>query len=326
MNNNINKIFVITKNNKRFNDTSDVYSDYNLELIKCPIIKNKLPVSKLNNELCHSDIANNWYTHYDLWKNIVDNNIRISLVLEDNTYPVLDFNKKLVNVLDNLPKKWDMIYCGCLGTCEMNSVIDELLSTSIMSKNKCVYINGKLKKDLIKPSFPIGTYAYLISLKGAKKLLNNKHLKTVHYRLDHTIANNILPDSTFQIYTTMPPLIYRDISNDNYIHQIIKYPTDKLKLSSQITLYDVLNYEPFYYKSLDIKITLFMLTLFVIALFIGYFSSMTVKQYFGIALLVYAIIDTMYAGPENHRLKSYILTLLYSGLMMFVGYKLKNFQ
>jgi hypothetical protein len=300
--NNINKIFVITKNRSGWDDVQLVFDDYNLKMERYSIKKNKLPVSKLNSELCHPNVANQWYTHYELWKDIVKNNIRISLILEDGIF---------------------LIYCGCLGTCEMNSFIDELLST-VMDKNQNVLVNNKLNNNLIKPSFPIGTYGYLLSLKGAKKLINNKNMQTVNYRLDHSLANNILTDNTFQIYTSMPPLVYKDLSNnDKYIHQIIKYPTEKLHLSSQVTTYDALNYEPFYYRFLNIRITVFMLCIFITAFLLGYLGTVDAKQYFAIGLFVFTIIDILYAGAQNYRIKSYALTLLFAGLMIFLGHKLR---
>jgi glycosyl transferase family 25 len=92
-------------------------------------------------------------SHYKLMENIKKNNEDIALILEDDIIIPDNFKKKLNDVLNNLPDKWDIVF---LGGCN---------------------IKGKMYKDkYIIPTEYGGTYnlcmhSYLVNKKSLNKLL-----------------------------------------------------------------------------------------------------------------------------------------------------------
>lgn len=89
----------------------------------------------------------NGLSHQKIWKDIVENNREISLVFEDQCIIAEQFLEKVSEI--KLPDRWDIIYLG--------HDVPRYFS----------YENEHL--DLGKPT---STYCYLISLTGAKKLVN----------------------------------------------------------------------------------------------------------------------------------------------------------
>lgn len=92
-------------------------------------------------------------SHYTLWKRIVKNNIPITLVLEDDAINIQDqFISTISKEMEYLPKDWDVF----------------LLGFWIHTGSPCKKINDHIYK--VKQFAQ--THSYLISLRGAKKLLN----------------------------------------------------------------------------------------------------------------------------------------------------------
>ena len=50
----------------------------------------------------------------NIWKSIIDNNIDICLIVEDDSVFPDNFTEKYLNILNNLPKDWDILYVNLI--------------------------------------------------------------------------------------------------------------------------------------------------------------------------------------------------------------------
>ena len=100
-------------------------------------------------------------SHYSIWKYIVENQIPSMLILEEDFHPVKEL--KDINQ-DEIPKDYDILYLGRypIGDDEED------------------YSNS-----VVKPGYSYNTHAYILTLSGAKKLLN------------YGFNNNIIPVDEF---------------------------------------------------------------------------------------------------------------------------------
>jgi GR25 family glycosyltransferase involved in LPS biosynthesis len=95
------------------------------------------------------------FSHYAIWKNIVDNKIPVTLILEDDIAFSHDFLEKLGTVMTKeLPKDWDLFYLSYLRT------------ASIRAKNY-----SPLLHEVYNGLFWLS--GYMLTYEGAKKLLDN---------------------------------------------------------------------------------------------------------------------------------------------------------
>ncbi len=62
-------------------------------------------------ELSNEEIANS-LSHYKVWKDILNNNYKKCLILEDNTILKKDVNKAIEDISKNIPINWNILYLG----------------------------------------------------------------------------------------------------------------------------------------------------------------------------------------------------------------------
>ena len=115
-------------------------------------------------------------SHRELWQRAVDQRLERVLVLEDDAILLPGFFealKKRLEPLERLAPLWDLLYVG-----------RKPLAGTEMS----------LGEGLVVPKFSYGTYAYVLSLKGASRLLASG------------LENNIIPADEFlpALYATHP--------------------------------------------------------------------------------------------------------------------------
>ena len=212
---------------ERWNNIQEKFKNTNLKLKRWNAIYGK----KIKNEyiknittpfcynFCSNGMIGTWLSHYNLWKYIVDNNLDNVLILEDDAIPVDNFNDK-IKILDKSPINADLIYLGCIGTCNLNNY----------------YINKKYDDNFIIPLIPLQAHAYIITNKGANKLLKYKELDKVRHHIDVFLAFNIYTKKDFHMYSTKDILIYQnDIVTSSITqnsHYIINKITSKIHIDN----------------------------------------------------------------------------------------------
>jgi GR25 family glycosyltransferase involved in LPS biosynthesis len=98
------------------------------------------------NGLTKGDFANA-HSHKKIWKDMIENEHTMALVFEDQCKLAEGFCSVIENL--ELPERWDMIYLGYTGPRFF-----------------------ALENDQLDRGKPVGTWCHLVSLDGAKKLVN----------------------------------------------------------------------------------------------------------------------------------------------------------
>lgn len=113
-------------------------------------------------------------SHFKTWRTIVNDGVQSALILEDDARLVDNFMTRLSSIWNEIPTDFDIIYVGCLIGCEYNgnhSLLSKMLSGGLNPFSKKIDGWKKISEHVFVPSFALGTHCYIISRKGAMKLL-----------------------------------------------------------------------------------------------------------------------------------------------------------
>ena len=140
--------------------------------------------TKICNAFCTKGMIGCWMSHRKTWQTIVDNNESYAVVMEDDCKVSDDYAETLQNIINEINEKnldIDFCYLGCFGSCSYKTP-DSLftkIQTQFLSK-----INNQnyILDTMFVPKAPVGFQCYLLSNKGARKLL--KYLNKVEYHVD----------------------------------------------------------------------------------------------------------------------------------------------
>lgn len=150
----------------------ELFSQYNISLSKN--YKNEAIRGQLGCSL----------SHISIWKEMIEKNIENMLILEDDVFIPNNFQEKMKNILDELPKNYDFLYLFVHPYNYKN--IDE---------NSEYYL--KNKKLIVKAYKTFGTVGYLISKNGAQKLLNK--FQILETTIDEQLKNLIEDIKSFSV-------------------------------------------------------------------------------------------------------------------------------
>lgn len=187
----LDNIYVINmdKSIDRLNMIKDNFNEYNLKFTRFPAVDGKkIKKSILNKNttllcktiLCNKGIIGCSLSHINIWKQLVnDKSTNYYVVLEDDSV-VDNLTIETLEEIDTIKDKidFDMIslFCGPEGNilCNQYDKIYELSNGIIIGK----------------PFLALTTTGYIISKKGAKKLIS--YINKINYHVDTEIAINTL--------------------------------------------------------------------------------------------------------------------------------------
>jgi glycosyl transferase family 25 len=328
---NIEHVFVINLKTRqdRWNEIKNQFKNTDLKLIRWNAVYGKdlsekqirAITSDFCNVFCSHGIVGCWLSHYTLWQFIVKHNIDNVLVLEDDAKPVTEFNSRISTELKKIPKDYDLVYFGCSGSCD--KIGDDVIGLGY-KKNKVI------SDDLIIPTVPLGTHAYLISNKGAQKLLSYRELKKVRYHIDCSLSNYVYNNNKdFNMYAFKKPLIMQssDVNSSDLLsndHPILNYFTSYVKLSDNYNLDYVLSCQQVQIRKLKVDITSYFVLFGIIAFVIGWkCSEINIRNFICIIVILYAI-ELLLQKKINWNTK--IAELLCMIVFLYLGNKLNNYQ
>ncbi|XP_010731705.3 procollagen galactosyltransferase 2 [Larimichthys crocea] len=124
-------------------------------------------------------------SHYNIWKQVVQQELQQVLVLEDDVRFEPRFCRRLMTIMENVQSvglEWDLIYVG---------------RKRLQVKEPEYWVKGV--SNLVHPHYSYWTLGYVLSLNGAKKLLQAKPL------------NKMLPVDEFL------PIMFNKHPNDEYM-------------------------------------------------------------------------------------------------------------
>lgn len=131
--------------------------------------ENQIFITDTFYEKCNEGQLGCFLSHFQLWKYIIKSNLDLSIVLEDDVKLYGNFNKIIDKVYENLPVKFDYVHLFIHP-----------------DKQNIQYLEGK-DGDIIPAEENFGTVAYMISLRGAKRLVKLTELLKIQAPVDRQI-------------------------------------------------------------------------------------------------------------------------------------------
>jgi len=120
-------------------------------------------------EKCNEGQLGCFLSHFQLWKYIIKSNLDMAIILEDDVKIYSNFNKIIDTVYENLPVKFDYVHLFIHP-----------------DKQNIQYLEGK-DGDIIPAEDNFGTVAYIVSLRGAKRLVKLTELLKIQAPVDRQI-------------------------------------------------------------------------------------------------------------------------------------------
>lgn len=330
----INKIYIITNDDSKFDKIKNrLKNKNNIKIIKCsPIdyndikenVKDKI-TTEYCSQLCSKNTISNWLTHVYLWKKIYQNKEDNVLIIENNGMPIKSFYNLLEEYSKELPKKWDMLYFGCTGSCDSSLVNDTYFKLLENKSNEDVLINGKKMIFVMKPGFPLGLYGYMLSKSGIKKLATNENLNKVCNNLDYHLSKNIFDDVNMKVYAFNPPLInYVKKNNKINNHELLEPFTKNIKLSKYNDIDSMWNTELYNINVLNVKITYFTIVLLLISFISGYLLNQNNEKIFIASATILNMFEIAFTKTNKGKIKTILFELLLVYLFFALGVYFKK--
>ena len=250
-------------------------------------------------------------SHLFVWQDAIKKNYKNILVLEDDVYFTDDFNEYLDNIMEELPKDYDILY---LGYCEL-----------LCRKSKDYGFNY-----LYKPIYPLLTHAMIISNKGLKKLI--KIITKIVEPIDVLVGKNI---DKLDAYVSQKKIVIQlwedsnnsDLSN-NQFPKIINYYLNKVNDCNDLPISYNYNFQLYKYK--DYKITRMTYLIFnlgilanihdsILLLCLLYFTCDYDRFYLIVFLLGYIFGNIFKYGMYYCKINQYTVLFLYLLLILLIN-------
>jgi len=111
--------------------------------------------------------------HVRAWETLAKSSDKYALIVEDDIVLVPDFREKLWPLLNTMPADTDILALGCFG-CQ-SSLNPMVLGMSLIGSVRYDQTHEDINELIIRPRAAAGTHAYIVTNRGAHKLLH--HIK-----------------------------------------------------------------------------------------------------------------------------------------------------
>lgn len=276
---------------------------YGKDLSKSDIQKN---TTLFCSKFCTSGMIGCAMSHKKVLEKITsDKNSKDSekfLILEDDIILHEKFNTKLETILDNVPKDFDILYLGYFLS-NFNDNYTPFIQFCHLVLGCFSKKQKKINDHIFVPKCPLATHGYMVTKRGAQKLLNMINEKKIYYHIDVMLKNYFLECGNIKVYASNPILIrQRSFIPSNIIEQ--KYPLLIFNYLDQFkTEWDLSYGQIFFSPSYIIFGTPISAINIIIVLFF-----MTIGVYFGKS--VFTILFVLYNLLELKQAKENKLCLL----------------
>ncbi len=153
-------------------------------------------------------------SHMKVWQRIVDNNDQVALILEDDVVFTDNFLEKFNSIFPTVPNDFDILYLGCINSCNINKKFDMYYSITknILFKGKYTKPFVKINDHVFEPPLPLAAHAYIITNKTARYLLENFKKDLIKFHVD---VQMVWYTYYLRVYCIYPHLINQENVNVN---------------------------------------------------------------------------------------------------------------
>lgn len=211
------KVFVInlTRDTEKLQDMTEKLRGLNTEFTRFDAVLGKeVPKEVLERELtpwcqnfCPAATVGCALSHKNIWRKIVDENIKSAAVFEDDCIYDPSFYSILTKALADLPDDWDVLYFGCVAGCYKNradmSTFDSIFLKALGRDTEPIVVS----ENLYRPTLPLACHAYAISNKGARRFL--KLIPRIGFHIDTAMATHC---PQMQVFAVHPNVVGQDTS------------------------------------------------------------------------------------------------------------------
>lgn len=225
----------------KLNETKKRLAKHHLSFARFPAVNadaikfDDSTVTALCGAMCTNVMIAIFLSHRKMWQHIVDNNIEKAIIFEDDINILVDdFQSTFHNIWKETPNDVDILLLGCF-ICRHanNDFFSKMLMATVGFDRDEISVNDKI----FKPKHFGGTHAYLVTYKGARKLLDVFKKATFH--VDYVIARN----PSIIVYASKEDIVTQDLSGkvssntslDSYLLSV-DFPVDHGKVSSLFML------------------------------------------------------------------------------------------
>jgi len=133
---------------------------------------------------CTPGMIGCFISHMRAWQRVVDEDLPAAVVLEDDARVFEGFNDRLAQLLEELPEDWDVCLLGAVGciSIDRQPLPSKLYAAACGGWRRSPGATRSVSEHLYIPFKPAGTHAYMVSRRGAAKLL--ERLPRARYHVD----------------------------------------------------------------------------------------------------------------------------------------------
>lgn len=258
---------------------------------------------------CSKSMIGCFLSHKKTWQTIIKNNDKYALVLEDDCYLLPEFQKELslaIKELNFIDDKWDFLYAGYFGPSSTDK------PSTVMYTLQSLFLNKIPQKphDAVHtyvPLSPVGFHCYVVSKKGAKKLLKNLNKASYHVDVEFLkIADK------FNVYATKKQLGLQFSTTENSTLNEYKFPKIINNVLDKIKDHDGISYS-YYFGSPLLTLSCFPINLYLILFILIAVASSKSKRLHNFAflfLLAFLILEISIDYKSIHIIMTYIILLI----------------
>jgi glycosyl transferase family 25 len=297
--NTIDKIFIINldKDKERLNDSIHQLEKYGItnyerySAIYGKLLSNEevnIITTDLGKIIASRGMIGCGISHINIWKRIVNEGIKKTLILEDDFILKEDFLNKFNNVIEKSPLVYDIIF---------------LTDNIIHNKNLKLYdIDDNYYKQLLISQ----TVGYIITLEGAQNILN--YINKVSYHIDFELCCLSLLRNGIKIISLKEPLIYQSFNTSNNINDR-KFPL----LINDILYQKDINY---FYKTVLFTFMNFNISInCIIIILFGYLNFP--------ASIIILLIEFFYFTDNSNNDNNNLNIIIENSILLLLGHLLK---
>jgi GR25 family glycosyltransferase involved in LPS biosynthesis len=169
--------------------------------------------------------------HIQAWERVAKNKDTMGLVLEDDAVINENFSETFKKAILDVPKDFDILFLGCTAFC--NPEKDMSLFEKIFVKQKK---DVTISDNVFIPSRPLALHAYILSSKGAEKLLNYFQKDKLTYHVDRQM---LLYYPDMKVYAVEPKAINQRFIEGRESNNTTKYPSTLSRAGSLIAFQEI---------------------------------------------------------------------------------------